>query len=43
MLQSKFLTILPWIQLAKMCTDKLTHTLGLELQNSCGDTIIRYR
>jgi len=43
MLQSKFLTILPWIQLAKMCTDKLTHTFGLELQNSCDDSIITDR
>jgi hypothetical protein len=24
-------------------TDKLTHTHGLELQNSCGDTIITDR
>jgi hypothetical protein len=24
-------------------TDKLTHTRGLELQNSCGDTIITDR
>jgi len=24
-------------------TDKLTHTLGPELQNSCSDTIIRDR
>ena len=24
-------------------TDKLTHTRGLELQNNCGDTIIKDR
>ena len=29
--------------IARDGTDKLTHTRGLELQNSCGDTIIKDR
>jgi hypothetical protein len=31
------------LQMRQNGTDKLTHTRGLELQNSCGDTIITDR